>query len=99
MLTIRAFERVSKQIPEATLVICGMVSDKAYFDKVVDYVKASPCRDKISIMTNLSKDQLFVFYEQAHVFALHSQEESQGIVLAEAMAVGLPVVAKAAHAA
>lgn len=93
LLTIRAFERVSKQIPEATLVICGMVSDKAYFDKVVGYVKASPCRDKISIMTNLSKDQLFVFYEQAHVFALHSQEESQGIALVEAMAVGLPVVA------
>ena len=93
LLTIQAFERVSKQIPEATLTICGIVTDQAYFNDVVEYVKASPCKDKISILTNLPKDQLLTFYKQAHVFALHSQEESQGIVFAEAMAVGLPVVA------
>lgn len=93
LLTIQAFERVSKQIPEATLTICGIVSDKAYFKDVVEYVNASPCKDKISLLTNLPKDQLLTLYKQAHVFALHSQEESQGIVFAEAMAVGLPVVA------
>lgn len=93
LLTIQAFERVSKQIPHATLTICGIVSDEAYFKEVEEYVKASPCKDKISFLTNLPKDQLLTLYEQAHVFALHSQEESQGIVLAEAMAVGLPVVA------
>ena len=32
-------------------------------------------------------------YGKSHVFVLHSQEESQGIVFAEAMATGLPVVA------
>ena len=75
------------------MTVCGIVSDKAYFKDVVEYVKASPCKDKISLLTNLPKDQLLTLYKQAHVFALHSQEESQGIVFAEAMAVGLPVVA------
>ena len=36
---------------------------------------------------------VYSLYEKGQIFALHSQEESQGIVFAEAMAVGLPVVA------
>ena len=32
-------------------------------------------------------------YTDAKLFVLHSREESQGIVFAEAMAIGLPVVA------
>ena len=93
LFMIQAFERTSKKYPDATLTICGVVSDKAYFKDVVEYVKASPCKNKISILTNLPKDRLYALYKQAHIFALHSQEESQGIVFAEAMAVGLPVVA------
>ena len=34
-----------------------------------------------------------IYYSLPHLFVLHSREESQGIVFAEAMATGLPVVA------
>ncbi len=92
LLLIKAFEKVAQKILDATLTICGVVSDKTYFNQVIDYVDVSPVKDRISIMTNLPMEQLLVQYEKAHVFALHSQEESQGIVFAEAMAAGLPVV-------
>ena len=93
LLLVKAFERIASHIPEASLTICGVVSDNAYYNEVMNYVDASPFKDRISIMTNLPKAQLLAQYEKAKVFALHSQEESQGIVFAEAMAAGLPIVA------
>ena len=93
LLLIKAFEKVAQNFFDASLTICGVVSDKTYFNQVIDYVNTSPVKDRISILTNLPKEQLLAQYEKAHVFALHSQEESQGIVFAEAMAVGLPIVA------
>ena len=44
-------------------------------------------------MVNLTQEELYELYQQAHIFALHSQEESQGIALVEAMATGMPIVA------
>lgn len=93
ILLIKAFEKIAQHIPEASLTICGVVSENAYYNEVIDYVNASLFKDRISIMTNLPKEQLLAQYEKAHVFALHSQEESQGIVFAEAMVTGLPIVA------
>lgn len=93
ILLIKAFEKIAQHIPEASLTICGVVSENAYYNEMIDYVNSSTFKDRISIMTNLPKEQLLAQYEKAHVFALHSQEESQGIVFAEAMAVGLPIVA------
>ena len=93
LLLIKAFEKIASYIPDASLTIGGVVSENAYYNEVIDYVNASPVKDRISILTNLPKEQLLAQYEKAHVFALHSQEESQGIVFAEAMAAGLPIVA------
>ena len=93
LLLIKAFEKIASHIPDASLTICGVVSENAYYNEVINYVNASPVKDRISILTNLPKEQLLAQYEKAHVFALHSQEESQGIVFAEAMAAGLPIVA------
>ena len=92
-LSIGAFEKIGQQIQDATLTIGGIVSDKEYFNELKEYANASPLKNRISLLTNLQKDQLQILYRQAHVFALHSQEESQGIVFAEAMAAGLPIVA------
>ena len=42
---------------------------------------------------NLPREELLRAYSDAKLFVLHSREESQGIVFAEAMATGMPVVA------
>lgn len=92
LLLIKAFERVLRTIPQAHLDICGIVSEKDYYDELMMYLSSSPCRERVSIRLDYTLEQLVPLFAAAHVFALHSQEESQGIVLAEAMAVGLPVV-------
>ena len=45
------------------------------------------------IHTDVSRREIMALLGQARLFVLHSQEESQGIALCEALAAGLPVVA------
>ena len=73
--------------------ICGSKANGPCYRELADYIARSPFRDRISLRVELSREELFPLFSQARVFALHSQEESQGIVLAEAMAAGLPVAA------
>ena len=90
---LQAFEQVCALRPSAKLIIAGSLADRQYYDILNAYVAQSPYKDNITIYTNLPQEDIFALYQKAKIFALHSQEESQGIVFAEAMAVGLPVVA------
>ncbi|MBR4479506.1 MAG: glycosyltransferase family 4 protein [Bacteroidales bacterium] len=93
LFLIQAFEKAAEELKDIHLIICGVLTDKAYFEELKDYVSRLSCKDRISFMLNVPKEKLIELYSQAHVFALHTQEESQGIVFVEAMAAGLPVVA------
>lgn len=90
---LQAFDLLCQKLDDVNLVIAGVLAEPSYYQEMMTYVQNSPNADKIKILTNLPQEELFKLYTQAQVFALHSQEESQGIVLAEAMATGLPVVA------
>lgn len=92
LLLVKAFELLCKQIPNAKLIIAGIVTEKEYYDELQLYLQQSKYANQIQLCINLSQDQIFQLYQNVRIFALHSQEESQGIVFAEAMAVGLPIV-------
>lgn len=92
-ITLKAFELAERKGMNAQLVIAGTVADKQYLDQLQKDIGQSGFRDKVSLYTELSDEELKRLYEKAHLFVLHSEEESQGIVFAEAMAAGLPVVA------
>ena len=89
---IQAFELVCKKDYNTKLIIAGSLADKNYHQMLLDYVSRSPYKNQIQVLVNLPQEQIFQLYQQATLFALHTQEESQGIVFAEAMAVGLPIV-------
>lgn len=90
---VKAFELFCEQDTTTQLIIAGVVSDTNYYNQLRAYIDKSPYKDRITLHTNLQQEELFALYKDAKVFVLHSQEESQGIVFAEAMALGLPVVA------
>ena len=69
------------------------MTDQDYYNELKKLIDTLPCKDRISLKPNIPKEDLISQYSEAHLFALHSQEESQGIVFAEAMATGLPVIA------
>jgi glycosyltransferase involved in cell wall biosynthesis len=92
-LAIRAFAEVARAVPEARLLIVGSLADPAYRDELVRTAAGLGLSDRVEFHIGVSRDEVLAALRRARVFALHSQEESQGIALCEAMAVGLPIVA------
>lgn len=91
--TVEMFERLRAKGIEAKLRIIGSLADKGYFEQLQQKIAQSKYNKDISLEANLPREELLKAYVEAKVFVLHSREESQGIVFAEAMATGLPVVA------
>lgn len=92
LLLLQAFDQVCKQVPNAKLVIAGVLAEQDYYNELQAYIQQSPNKANISLLVNLPQEELYELYQQASIFALHSQEESQGIALVEAMAMGLSIV-------
>lgn len=91
--SVEMFERLRSKGIDAKLRIIGSLADKAYYELLQQKITASPYASDISLEANLPREELLKAYTDAKLFVLHSREESQGIVFAEAMATGLPVVA------
>ncbi len=93
LFTLKAFELAVDKGMDAQLVIAGTIADKLYLERFQNAIAQSKYKKQISLYSDLTDKALKQLYEKAHLFVLHSEEESQGIVFAEAMATGLPVVA------
>lgn len=91
--TVEMFERLRAKGIEAKLRVIGSLADKGYYEQLKQKIAESKYKEDISLEANLPREELLKAYVEAKVFVLHSREESQGIVFAEAMATGLPVVA------
>ena len=91
--TVEMFNRLRAKGIDAKLRIIGSLADKAYYEQLKQKISESKYKEDISLEANLPREELLRAYAEAKLFVLHSREESQGIVFAEAMATGLPVVA------
>jgi glycosyltransferase involved in cell wall biosynthesis len=93
LFTLKAFELAKDKGMNAQLVIVGTIADKHYLERLQNAIAQSKYKIQMSLYTDITDEALKKLYEKAHLFVLHSEEESQGIVFAEAMATGLPIVA------
>ena len=93
IFTLKAFELAESRGMNAQLAIVGTVADNQYLKRLQNSIAQSKYSGQVSLLTNVSDEVLKQLYEKAHLFVLHSEEESQGIVFVEAMATGLPIVA------
>jgi phosphatidylinositol alpha-mannosyltransferase len=88
---IRAFGMVNARLPHTRLVVVG--ADSRRWRRYRDSVIRSGRRD-IVFFGGVSNGELARYHRSAHIFcAPATGHESQGIILLEAMAAGLPVVA------
>ena len=87
---LSAFERVASTIPAARLVLVGHGTEAARLRRTA---AALPVADRIRFDGLRPHDSLAACYQAADVFLFASETETQGLVLAEAAACGLPAVA------
>lgn len=87
------FQRVLKQRPDARLVLAGEGPAESRLRKKVEQMGM---RDEVRFVGYLPRDgALQALYRTANAFVFSSTTETQGLVLIEALALGLPVVAVA----
>lgn len=92
---VRAFARFAATHSEHCLVLVGPVSVESYRDEVVAEIQRLGLHDKVRIIEGMLPDDPLLpsVYKAAEMFVLPSVHEPFGIVVLEAWAAGVPVLA------
>jgi glycosyltransferase involved in cell wall biosynthesis len=90
---IGAFADLSGDFPQWRLDIVGPASDRSYERDLSRLIDGRALTGRIALLGGRTGDSLWASYARADLFALPSQSENFGRVVAEALAAGLPVVA------
>jgi glycosyltransferase involved in cell wall biosynthesis len=88
-----AFERVAGTVPEARLALVGQGTEAARLRALANSTAAA---SRIMFLGARPHDGLTAYYQAADAFLFASETETQGLVLAEAAACGIPAVAVSA---
>ena len=86
-LLVKAFEEARRKVPEAHLVVVGDGVDRAKLET------AEKNDSHVHFLGRILPPELYDMYRMGSVFATASEIETQGIVLIEAAASGLPLIA------
>lgn len=87
---VTAFAEVLEEVPNALLVVVGDGTDRRH---LIDLAEALGITESVKFLGRVMMPDTAEIYRVATVFATASQTETQGIVLIEAAATGLPLVA------
>ena len=84
---------VRQSVPEVSLHVAGAESDPAYVAAVRARIHELELDNRVTFLGALSPADVLAEYRQAALLVLPSGQETSPMVIGEAMAVGLPVVA------
>lgn len=87
---VKAFAKALKKVPDAEMVIVGDGIDVNHLKNLVSELEIS---DKVNFTGKIMPPELVEIYRSGTLFATASETETQGIVLIEAAATGLPLIA------
>jgi len=90
---LHIWRKVVDEIPEAKLAVAGK-RVQPYYDKWLNELKKMGLQQNVFHLGELERRALIKTYYSSKVFVFPSRIEGAGIVIAEAMAAGLPVVAR-----
>lgn len=86
---IKSFARLNKSNPDTKLVIAG---DGPYLKNLKKLAKSLKLEEEIIFPGFIEEEEKKLFFQMADVFVFASHTDTQGIVILEASASGLPVV-------
>lgn len=87
---LSAFNKARMKVPKATMVVVGDGVDRLRLEKEAKRLGLS---DSVKFLGRVLPPDLYELYKVGVVFATASEIETQGIVLIEAAATGLPLIA------
>jgi glycosyltransferase involved in cell wall biosynthesis len=90
---IKALAQVKRIIPDVELHIVGGIRKMIYYHTLISLIRSLGLDSNVQFRGSLTEQNLMQEYAEAEIFVLPSYEESQGIVILEAMATGTPVIA------
>ena len=85
-----SFQQIAQSNPDTVLILVGSGSEE---ENLANRVAELNLTDKVIFTGRLSKEDTIKSYVGADIFVFASVTETQGLVIAEAKAAGLPVVA------
>ena len=91
--TIAAFAEIADRFPEARLMVMGSLTSPEHLDELKALAGDLGVAGRVNFRIGTTRAEILDALGRATLFALHTQEESQGIALCEAMSAGLPIVA------
>jgi glycosyltransferase involved in cell wall biosynthesis len=99
---LKAMKIVVTSHPEVQLIIVGGQTFKGkpniYRQHIFKLIKHLDLEDKVKIIEDVSRTELFQIYKFSDIFVSSSTHEMFGLVLVEAMVSGLPIIATNATA-
>lgn len=90
---VEAMPSVLRSVPTAVLRLTGGAADAGYESQIRSRVSALGLDANVAFVGGIRFDELLDEYRRASVLALPSGEETSPMVIGEAMAAGVPVVA------
>jgi glycosyltransferase involved in cell wall biosynthesis len=94
--TVSAFAEASRLMPEARLLLIGVIEDSAYFAAVKERVRELGLTERVVV--DGPRGDVSRLLTESTVFAMPSRSEGHSIAFLEALATGIPVVASAIEA-
>jgi glycosyltransferase involved in cell wall biosynthesis len=89
--SLKAFHQIMQNNPQHTFTLAG---DGEEMPAVKNYLQANPAlQEKVTLTGSLSKAEIAKQMQAADFFVFPSRHESFGLVIAEALSCGLPVIA------
>ncbi len=87
---LEAFKKLNEKMENTTLMIVGDGPEK---QEIIHKITHLGLREKVILTGYIPRDDVVEYYRQSDLFAFASVTETQGLVVLEALAAGLPVVA------
>ncbi|QSH41011.1 glycosyltransferase [Lentisphaerota bacterium ZTH] len=91
-ILIKCWAKLAVEFKNWQIVIAGPVGDKSYCNLLLETIKKEKIEESVHFIGMLDQKKRISAYAAADLFVLPSHSENFGIVIAEALAAGLPVI-------